>query len=259
MRKYAIYTAIAVLGLMLVVFSGCSSMVMVNERAISLEDVINLSKADLSSDVIISHIDATRSIFKLTSEDIIRLNEEGVDNDVIEYIINSDIDSERYGWMSSTSPYDYWSHYSTSYYYPNYDYYFNRHSGYSYNYPYSYYPSYYYNRPYNNYNYGGMSYYRSPYYVRRTPGLVGRFYEYAPSVPLYGRDYYPDRRMRRHMDIGRDYDNGGNDNSRGSRTNGNGTRIQRRDTDNNSSRQRGSDKNGGSGGSGGSGSSRRSR
>ena len=244
MRDHAIYTAIAILGLALLVFSGCASMMMVNERAISLEDIVNLSKAELSSDVIISHIDATNSIFKLTSDDIIRLKEEGVDDDVIEYIIESDIDSERFGWMNNTSPYDYWSYYSSSYYYPTYDYYFNRNSGYRYNYPYSYYPySSYYNRPYFNYNYGGLSYYRNPYYVRRTPGLVGRFYEYAPSVPVYERDYYPDRRMQRRDSGGRDIDSDENDDSRGSRDNGAGIRIQRRDRDDNSSRRREPDTN----------------
>ncbi|MFC1650709.1 hypothetical protein ACFL2X_03995 [Candidatus Latescibacterota bacterium] len=238
MRNYKLYSAILALGLLLFVFSGCSSMMMYNERAISLEDIVNLSKAELGTDVIISHIDATNSIFKLTSEEIIWLKNEGVDDDVIEYILETDIDSERFGWMNNTSPYDYWSYYSSSYYYPIYDYYYNRFSGY--NYPYSYY----YNRPFYNYNYGGLSLFNSPYYVRRRPGTIGRFYEMAPRVPLYNRDFYPRSGLRRSDDDGRSYETNDNDGENGSR---------RRDSDNNSSRQRGSENDSRSGRSGRSG------
>ncbi len=208
MYEHKKLTAIALAGLVLFIFSGCSSLMVVNERAISLEEIVSLSKADLSSDVIIGHIDATRSVFKLTSGEIIWLKEQGVDDEVIEYILETDIDTARFGWMYSTSPYDYWSNYSTSYYYPIYDYYFNRYSGYSYPY---YYHHYY--RPF----YGGLSFYNNPYYVRRRPGLVGRFYEYAPSIPVYERDFPVDQRLRF-----RDSNNGADDSDEKSSRSGRG-------------------------------------
>ncbi|MFC1490000.1 hypothetical protein ACFL6K_02195 [Candidatus Latescibacterota bacterium] len=208
MRNYTLNFVLLSVGLLLIIFSGCSVM-MYNERAISLEEVIDLSKAEVGPDVIISHIDATNTIFKLTSEDIIMLKEEGVDDDVIEHILETDIDSGIYNGMNSTLSYDYYS---------------NRYSGYPY--------------------YGGLSLYSSPYYVRRTPGLVGRFYEYAPSVPLYSRDYFPRSGSRRNLTIGRTQENngdGGNDENDGENN------SQRRDTDNNNSSQQDSDSSGDSG------------
>jgi len=192
MSAYMKFSGVVIVGMILCIISGCSSLMVYNERAISLDDVINLSKAKVSSDAIIGHIDATHSRFKLSSDDIVRLKNEGVADDVIEYMIETDMTPERYRRDYSYSPYDYWEHYFNSYYYPIYDYYYNPFSDYYYNYPYSYY-----NYPLYDYNFGGFPYYRSPYVVRRRPGLVGRFYEYYPSVPLYERDAFPGDRFRR--------------------------------------------------------------
>ena len=192
MSAYMRFSGVLIVGMVLLIISGCTSLMVYNERAISLDDVINLSKADAGSDVIISHIDATHSRFRLSPDDIVRLKNEGVTDDVIEYMIETEMTPERYSRDYSYSPYDYQEHYFNSYYYPIYDYYYNPFSDYYYNYPYSYY-----NYPVYDYNFGGSPYYRSPYVVRRRPGLVGRFYEYYPSVPLYERDSFPGDRFRR--------------------------------------------------------------
>ena len=168
-------------GILFLIITGCSSFVSFNERAVSIDDVIFLSKADVDSEIIIRHLETTHSRFRLETEDIIHLNNEDVDNDVIEYMIESDYSPEHYGLEHGYSPYDYWYDYYNSYYYP-----------YSGNYN-PIYRSYYREEPYY--------YSTQPYIVRRESGLIGRFHRYYPLVPPNGRyghlrDRYIDRSGR---------------------------------------------------------------
>ena len=175
------FSTVAV-GILFLIITGCSSFVSFNERAVSIDDVIFLSKANVDSEIIIRHLDTTHSRFRLETEDIIRLKNGGVDDDVIEYMIESDYSPEHYGPEYGYSPYDYWYDYYNSYYYP--------------------YSGDYYNPIYRSY-YGEEPYYYNtqPYIVRRERGLVGRFHRYYPLVPPNGRydylrDRYFDRRER---------------------------------------------------------------
>ncbi len=167
MRALIKVSGIIAIGLFVVLMiAGCSAFVTVNERAMSLDDIINLTKAKASSDVIIRQIEVTRSKFMLGADDIVRLKNEGVEDDVIEFMIETENTPQRMNWNYNYAPYDYWYNYYNDFYYPYYDYYYN---------------------PDAFYLYGDIPYYRhrSPYIVRQTPGLVGRFYEYYPSTPLY--------------------------------------------------------------------------
>jgi hypothetical protein len=128
-------------------FTGCSSFVNLNERQIRVEDVISMTKAGVSPDVIKSQIEATNSRFKLSSDQIIQLKKEGVDENVIKAMIETESLPEPYDREYGMSPYDYW-----------------------YNYYNSWYPSYSY--PYFN-----------PYIVYRDPSKIGRFYRYYPVYP----------------------------------------------------------------------------
>jgi len=56
---------------------------------LSPEDIIKMSDAGVSDDVIISQIKATRSIYKLSPEGIIKLKEEGVSDKVIEEMVKT--------------------------------------------------------------------------------------------------------------------------------------------------------------------------
>ena len=174
--------SIAFVGILFLMTQGCSSFVSFNERAVSIDDVIFLSKANVDSEIIIRHLETTHSRFRLETEDIIRLNNEGVDDDVIEYMIESDHSLDYSGLNYGYSPYDYWYDYYNSYYYPYYGTYYN-----------PIYQSYYGEEPY---------YYNTqPYIVRRERSLIGRFHRFYPLVPPYGRyghlrDRYFDRRER---------------------------------------------------------------
>jgi hypothetical protein len=52
-------------------------------RAVTLDDIIALSKAGVSSEILIAVIDADRTIFNLVPADIVSLKKAGVPNDVI--------------------------------------------------------------------------------------------------------------------------------------------------------------------------------
>jgi len=126
MRDLSKVFSVITVGLILLMISGCSSFVYFRERALTIDDIINMSKAKAGSNVIISQIDVTYSRFKLETADIIRLKNEGVEDDVIEYMIATDFTPKAFGWEYGYRPYDYrYYHYDYYYhpiYYPVYDY-----------------------------------------------------------------------------------------------------------------------------------------
>ena len=150
-------TRYVLLAVLLLAAAGCASMA-ANQRAVSPQDVIYLTRHELGPEVIIKHLEATDSRFSLTTEDIVTLKEAGVDEQVIEAMIErSGIDPSfagepawppyaSYGPLNGSRRYE-------SYYFPLYESY----SGYY---------------PYPTSVYG-------PPYTRRS-GLIGRFYDYAP-------------------------------------------------------------------------------
>ena len=56
---------------------------------LSIQDVKAMSKAGIDDNLIISQIEATRSVFLLSSEEIIDLKESGVSQRVIDYMIRT--------------------------------------------------------------------------------------------------------------------------------------------------------------------------
>ena len=58
-------------------------------------DVIALSKAKVSDDVIVSQIKASRSYFQLSTQDIIDLANAGISDNVIDAMINTDQSSQQ--------------------------------------------------------------------------------------------------------------------------------------------------------------------
>jgi len=75
------------LAAVMALLAGCSAM-FTNTRAVSMQDVIYLTKHKLGSEVIIKHIRATNSRFSLTTEDIVNLKDAGVDDEVIGYMVD---------------------------------------------------------------------------------------------------------------------------------------------------------------------------
>lgn len=142
----------------ILLFAGCASFAMINKRAVSIEEIIEMSQANVGCDVIIRQIDSTNSRFKLSSNDIVYLKKANVDEDVIERMIET-----------GTEPY-----YDYNYYY-----------GYHY-YPYNYYP---YNSMYFSHRYGYP--YINPYIYRR-PAI--RSYNYYIPIQRRSKSYEPLRK-----------------------------------------------------------------
>jgi len=164
MRRKNIVPVVCAVVLLVSVY-GCSALV-TNPRAVSIQDIIYLSKHQLGADVIITHIESTGSRFALTTEDIVRLKEAGVDEDVIEYMVEL---------SAPQKPFEIDPRYRA----------------------YGQFPDQYYISPppavYDLYHYplfeSYTGYYRSPYSIytppyRRQSGLIGRFYEYREPTPI---------------------------------------------------------------------------
>jgi len=58
-------------------------------QAITLEDVVGLTRADASNAVIMAQIEADGTVFHLTVDEILALKEAGVSDSVITFMINT--------------------------------------------------------------------------------------------------------------------------------------------------------------------------
>jgi hypothetical protein len=122
--------------------------------ALSRHDIIAMSRAKVSDDIIIKMINSTDSRFHLRSRDVVELADSGVSDKVIEAMINTANTPERNGYR----------YYYPGYYYPPYSWW----GAYPYYYPWTYglsvgfYAPYYYGHRYYapHYSYGA-SHYRS--------------------------------------------------------------------------------------------------
>jgi hypothetical protein len=56
---------------------------------VSLADVISMTKAGLTDNEIIRRIDETRTVFRLGSDDVVRLRQEGVTDPVVNYMLDT--------------------------------------------------------------------------------------------------------------------------------------------------------------------------
>lgn len=142
--------AVAVVGVMFVMgVAGCAtgrysqrSYAVADTSAMTVQDVIALSKADVSDRVIIDQIKATDSFFELGPEDLIELTNAGVSDTVISTMIKTEGPPDAKRYRGDYRPY-YWNPF---YYYPWYP---SLYFGLSYWRPFSYY-----HYPYFGHNYG---------------------------------------------------------------------------------------------------------
>jgi hypothetical protein len=144
-------------GELALLLAGCASLRIAEDRAVTIEEVIRMSKAGVGKDVIVQQLDATYSKFRLTSDDIVRLTEEGVDQDVIRAMVKSGERPGPYGWEQGYWPSQDWVDRND---------FIGLYGGYTF-------PYY---MPYT---------YMRPYMVYREPGLVGSFYHYIPLGGKY--------------------------------------------------------------------------
>ena len=144
------------------IMAGCASLITVNDRALQVEDIINMANADVGAEVILRQIQVTRSRFELDTDQIIRLKKAGVDDKVIEAMVNTEQMTDHFDWEYGYSPYEYGQRFGSNWY------------PVSYHYPYV---------------YPGIYPYMQPYGVYRRNDLLGRFYRYAPITRPYYWDY----------------------------------------------------------------------
>jgi len=116
------FKTLVIVSTALLVLAGCSTLGFVNNRAVTIDEVISMSKAGVDKDVIIQHLKSTHTRFKLTPDDITRLTKEGVNNDVIKAMVRSEKTTGPYPWEYGLSPWDEWyySDYPWYHYYPYY-------------------------------------------------------------------------------------------------------------------------------------------
>ena len=177
------------LPILLLFAAGCASLA-ANQRAVNMQDVIYLTRHQLGPEVIIKHIESTGSRFNLSTEDIVTLKDAGVDEAVIETMVELSAPMPPFDWESPWPPYASYMPLNNLPPVRLYDYY--------------YYPLY--------ESYSGYYDYPSSIYdprLQRRSGLIGRFYEYVPPSPyLYQNLPYGTRRY----DSQRPEQNGSDDN-----------------------------------------------
>jgi hypothetical protein len=88
---------------------GCAS-TQPRPSPVSLADIMSMSKVGLTDAEIIQRVEDTHTVFKLTSDDVVRLRNEGVSNGVVTYLLDTytraaleeqhrrDSDEIRYNW-----------------------------------------------------------------------------------------------------------------------------------------------------------------
>lgn len=69
------------------VLAGCATAP--RPAPLNLADIISMTKAGMTDQEIIRRIDDTRSVFRLSSDDVLRLRQEGVSNGVVTYILDT--------------------------------------------------------------------------------------------------------------------------------------------------------------------------
>jgi hypothetical protein len=161
-------TQSVVIALAILVITGCSEYVKVHEyekKSVDTEDIIAMSKAGVASEVIILKIKVSQSQFSLDTNDIIRLKNEEVSDDVIGAMIDTDIAAEEVDRERSYALYDYWFNYYNTFY-----------------------PVYRYNYPIFPYLYDSWGPSGTPLY--RWSGTLGRYYmDFPVGLPrrVYGK------------------------------------------------------------------------
>jgi hypothetical protein len=151
-------------------------------NAMTMQDVVKLTDSKVGEDVIISQIEASGEVFKLTVDDILELKKAGVSDRVISFMINTGKDGEAADNEENDADVRYRSNLDDRYrtgYHDNYDPYWN---------------------VYLSWGYGG---YYDPWYYSSWWPSYGHYYYPVNCYSSYW-PYYPPRHHHGH-----DYDGAG--------------------------------------------------
>ena len=99
-------SGVITIGIILFVIQGCSAFMNFNDGTLTIDDIIVMSKENINPDVIIHQIKKTCTMIKLNTADIIRLKNDGVENSVIEYMIEPDLERLKYKGLVIQDPED---------------------------------------------------------------------------------------------------------------------------------------------------------
>jgi hypothetical protein len=75
---------------------SCSLFKRSTRPAMTLEDIVKLSHDQVASETIIAQIKESKTVFPLKVDQIIELKEQGVASEVMDYMLESFVDSERH-------------------------------------------------------------------------------------------------------------------------------------------------------------------
>ncbi|NNF05469.1 MAG: hypothetical protein HKN21_01790 [Candidatus Eisenbacteria bacterium] len=204
----------------LILFAGSA-------QAVTIDDVIGLTRADASDAIILSQIDADETVFRLSVDDIIRLKEAGVSDHVITYMINTGKDAPVVEEEYVAEPEEelvedegnlgdgYSDGYSTSL-----DDQYRSGVSASFGYYYPHWPGYYYGFYYDSFRWNSWSWYYClynpyPYYIYydRYPWYgswgyrgSGSYYAWCPIWRNYNHRYYHDGNYANNRYRDRDWD-----------------------------------------------------
>ena len=79
--------AIWILLTVVILTAGCATQP--RPTPLTQADVISMVKAGMTDEEIITRIDQTRSVFRLGSEDVIRLRQDGVSDRIVNYMLDT--------------------------------------------------------------------------------------------------------------------------------------------------------------------------
>lgn len=74
---------------------GCSCLPRRQTPAMTLEDVVRLSREEVLPEEIIARLEETGTVYALKADEVVRLKEQGVDSDVLDSMSEAFVESER--------------------------------------------------------------------------------------------------------------------------------------------------------------------
>lgn len=107
MKRLYLWVSLTLLALL----GGCATTPAV--PPLSLDEVVSLSKANTPPDEIVRKMKETRTVYLVSASELIKLNKEGVDPKVLDYMQSTAVDQarrdERYRGYGPWYPYPYYS------------------------------------------------------------------------------------------------------------------------------------------------------
>ena len=93
MRKHHVRSVVAVC--LVVSFLGCSLLPGHRTATMTLEDIVQLSQEKVAPQAIIAKLKESKMVYPLKADQVVELKEQGVDSEVLDYMLVAFVESER--------------------------------------------------------------------------------------------------------------------------------------------------------------------